>query len=154
MTGQGGWPLTIFMTPEKKALSFTDQMIDLFWDAKSGGFFFTGNDAEVLIDRPKEIYDGAIPSRNSAAAYILSCLASYTGNQRYRDLAWNQMRHFAGEAREYPAGYAFLLTAWQFALWPPRQIIVAAGGKNSEAEEILDILKKEFFTGIGHNFLQ
>lgn len=128
----------------EEALTLADQMVDLFWDAESGGFFFTGNDAEALINRPKEIYDGAMPSGNSVAAYILSRLASYTGNQRYRDLAWKQMCHFAGEAREYPAGYTFFLTAWQFALWPPKQIIVVTRGENNESKEILEALKKEF----------
>ncbi|HAU30972.1 MAG TPA: hypothetical protein DCW46_01510 [Desulfotomaculum sp.] len=85
-----------------------------------------------------------MPSGNSVAAYILSRLALYTGNQRYRDLSWNQMRSFAGKVSEHPAGYTFLLTAWQFALWPPRQIIVVAGGKNNEAKEFLDPLKKNF----------
>ncbi|MFA5384301.1 MAG: thioredoxin domain-containing protein [Eubacteriales bacterium] len=128
----------------EEALALTEQMVNLFWDTESGGFFFTGNDAEALISRPKEIYDGAMPSGNSVAAYILSRLAFYTGNQRYKDLAWNQMRHYAGEVSEHPAGYAFLLTAWQFALWPPRQIIVVAGGKDNEAEKILGVLKKEY----------
>ena len=128
----------------EEAQALTDRMIDLFWDAESGGFFFTGNDAEALINRPKEIYDGAMPSGNSVAAYILSRLALYTGNQRYRDLSWNQMRRFAGEVGERPTGYTFLLTAWQFALWPPRQIIVVGKGKNNEAKEFLDPLKKDF----------
>src|SRR5699024_10796606 len=44
------------------------QMIELFWDIeKDGGLFFYGKDAEELLFRPKEIYDGATPSGNSVA---------------------------------------------------------------------------------------
>ena len=43
-------------------------MLDLFWDHKDGGLFYYSNISEELIFRPKDIYDGAIPSGNSIAA--------------------------------------------------------------------------------------
>ena len=44
------------------------------------GFFFTGNDAETLLVREKEVYDGAVPSGNSAAAVQLLRLGRLTGD--------------------------------------------------------------------------
>ena len=45
----------------KEAIELNKTMLEHFWDAESGGLFLTGKDAEKLLIRPKEIYDGAIP---------------------------------------------------------------------------------------------
>lgn len=55
-------------------------MIGLFWDEEHGGFYFTGHDAEALIVREKEVYDGAVPSGNSVAAVQLLRLGQVTGD--------------------------------------------------------------------------
>ena len=39
-----------------------------FWDKEQGGFFLYGAENEQLILRPKETYDGAVFSGNSAMA--------------------------------------------------------------------------------------
>ena len=49
------------------ALELNDDFIKHFWDHSHGGFYFTADDAEPLLTRQKEIYDGAIPSGNSIA---------------------------------------------------------------------------------------
>ena len=47
----------------EQAIQLNKRMLELFWDDKDGGFFLTPGDGESLIIRPKEIYDGALPSR-------------------------------------------------------------------------------------------
>src|SRR5699024_10630075 len=44
----------------KKAIRLSDEMTDLFWDAKESGFYLYGDDGEALITRPKELYDAAV----------------------------------------------------------------------------------------------
>ena len=61
-------------------------------------------DAEQLIVRPKESYDGAIPSGNAVAAMVLEVLAQLTGEQCWRDAADRQHRFLSGQAGQYPAG--------------------------------------------------
>ncbi|MCJ7618383.1 MAG: thioredoxin domain-containing protein, partial [Desulfobacterales bacterium] len=51
----------------RAALEITDKMIEHFWDKENYGLYFTADDAEKLIFRKKEIYDGAVPSGNSVA---------------------------------------------------------------------------------------
>ena len=53
----------------QRALHFYSIMVEDFFDEVSGGFYLYGKDSEQLIHRPKEIYDGAIPSGNSVALY-------------------------------------------------------------------------------------
>ncbi len=67
------------------AVQLQDETIRLFWDERSGGFYFYGSDAETLIVRPKEVYDGATPSGNSVAAALnLVRLGRLTGKYRVR----------------------------------------------------------------------
>ena len=54
-----------FTPPPGTGLALTRQMIDLFWDAENGGFIF--GKIPSSISRPKEVYDGALPSGNSVA---------------------------------------------------------------------------------------
>lgn len=55
----------------ERAVRAVHQLLDLFWDDASGGFFTTGGDAEALVVRPKEFLDGAVPSSNSVAVAAL-----------------------------------------------------------------------------------
>ena len=55
----------------ERALQAVHELLDLFWDEESGGFFSSGSDAEALVVRPKEFLDGAVPSTNSVAVSAL-----------------------------------------------------------------------------------
>ena len=49
----------------------TKTQIERFWDAESGGFFYTSDDHEELLARSKDPVDSALPSGNSVAAGTL-----------------------------------------------------------------------------------
>ncbi|BBP86737.1 hypothetical protein BsIDN1_03550 [Bacillus safensis] len=55
----------------EKAAAIAENMFELFWDKEKGAFFFSGSDAEALLVREKEVYDGAMPSGNSTALHQL-----------------------------------------------------------------------------------
>lgn len=99
----------------KQAVFRAEQMLDFFED-KDGGYFLTAHDAQPLIARPKETYDGALPSGNSAAGMVLETLAQLTGEAKWRVAADRQLRFLAGQAEEYPAGHCFALLAMDKAL--------------------------------------
>lgn len=127
------------------------QMVELFEDRERGGYFITASDAERLIARPKETYDGAMPSGNSAAAAVLQRLASLTGESFWRDAADRQLRFIAGESEHYPAGYGFALTVLADALYPHRELVCAVSAgvpreleaylKTHPAEELTVLVK-------------
>ena len=58
-------------------------LLRLFRDGESGGLFTTGDDAEALLVRSKDVYDGATPSANSVAAVALLRLGALTGSERF-----------------------------------------------------------------------
>ncbi|EGO64300.1 thioredoxin domain-containing protein [Acetonema longum] len=107
------------------AKGLAGNMVELFWDEKQGGFFFTGSDAEKLISRPKEIYDGATPSGNSAAAYALLRLARITEDADLLTVVERLFEYFAGEVSQAPRAFTFFLMAFDYYLMPPQNIIIA-----------------------------
>ncbi|QGQ96749.1 thioredoxin domain-containing protein [Paenibacillus psychroresistens] len=115
----------------KQAIELNQQMLDLFWDEQKGGLFFYGNDSEQLFIRPKEIYDGAMPSGNSAAALNLQKLARYTFNAALSQKADQQLKAFAGAVEGYPAGHALFMAAIDFAYSPSSEVVIA-GDLNAE----------------------
>jgi len=110
----------------KQAISLMDQMLEQFWDDKNGGFFLNAKDSEQLIYRPKEVYDGAIPSGNSVAGFVLQRLAILTANPHYKEYADKQLSFLAGQIKDYPAGHSFSLTAFLGALYPSKEILCVA----------------------------
>lgn len=57
-----------------RAEELCNKAIDNFYDKENGGFYLYGNENEQLIMKPKETYDGAIPSGNSVMAYNMVML--------------------------------------------------------------------------------
>lgn len=107
-----------------KANKFLDKVLSDFWDEGQGGFFLYGRENEQLILRPKETYDGAIFSGNSAMAYNLVQLALLTGEKRYEKLAQQQLQFMSVEARHYPPGYAMFLMALSDFIDTPGKITI------------------------------
>ena len=103
--------------------------LDRFLDAEHGGFFLCGAENETLILRPKETYDGAMPSGNSLMAWNLVRLSQLCGEAAYGPLAERQLDFIAGAAKDYPSGYAmFLLALLDHQDPPPRVTAVLPAG--------------------------
>ncbi|MBC2724678.1 MAG: thioredoxin domain-containing protein, partial [Desulfosporosinus sp.] len=109
----------------KTALQLQEDQDRLFWDEKSGGYYLTGSDAEELLFRPKESYDGAVPSGNSITALNLLRLGRLTGDERWEHKAEQQLLDFRTVLEEHPSGYTAFLQALQFALHPTQELILA-----------------------------
>lgn len=122
-------------------------MIDKFWDREKGGFYLYGSDAETLIHRPKELYDGAIPSGNSVAAYVLLKLAAFTGNTEWIQAAEKQMAYIAHNIADYSSAYCFSLVAVMQVVYPSREL-VAVLSQDSQIAELRKILAKHFLPDI------
>jgi uncharacterized protein YyaL (SSP411 family) len=132
----------------KQAAAHADHMIELFWDNKYGGFFLNASDAEQLIYRPKEVYDGAIPSGNSVAGYVLQRLANLTANARYIEYADKQLRFLAGQVKDYPSGHSFALIAFMQALYPSKEIVCVVSKIPNARVNNRDAGEKENYTDL------
>ena len=82
------------------ARTLTDKMIQLFWDDRNGGFYYTKADAKHLIVRTKKPYDSAIPSGNAVAVKNLLAL-----DADYRHYAEKTLRIFAESMAQSPSSF-------------------------------------------------
>jgi uncharacterized protein YyaL (SSP411 family) len=80
-----------------------------YWDAASGGYFFTADDTEALITRTKTALDNPNPSGNGVMVGVLARLFYLTGTAAYRARAEAIVAAFAGEVERQVFGFAALI---------------------------------------------
>ena len=120
----------------KTALTLQDYLTEHFWDETGGGFYFTADNAEKLLIRQKEIYDGAIPSGNSVAMQNLLRLGRITSQPELENMAAQIGRTFSSQVTKAPLGYTHLMSAVDFGVGPSYEIVIA-GEINAQDTNIL-----------------
>ena len=117
----------------EKAVAFCEKAISDFYDKQRGGFYLYGKENEQLILRPKECYDGAVPSGNSMMAYNLVQMHLLTGEKQFGDLAEHHLKFMSADARDYPAGHGMLLMAlWDYLDAPEKITVVLKDDQKPE----------------------
>lgn len=104
-------------------IKIVNNIITNFFDEKDGGCYLYSKEGEVLIQRPKEVYDGAIPSGNSVFALVLAQLYRISGEPKWNDINTKQLAFLTGHIKDYPAAYSFSLIAIQHVLAPSKELI-------------------------------
>lgn len=117
------------------ALELNGILLQHFWDEREGGFFFTADDAEPLLVRKKEIYDGAVPSGNSVMALNLLRLGRIKGDAGLEARAAQIGAAFSANVGRYPAGHTFLMSALDFGAGPNYEVVIVGkpGAKDTGA---------------------
>ena len=108
----------------------------------NGGFYFTARDAEKLLTRRKELYDGAIPSGNSVAFYNLLRLSRLTGETGLENEAGKLSRYFSSSILGQPHAYSMFLVGLDFAFGPTSEVILT--GDEHETRKISSKISKEY----------
>ncbi len=107
----------------QKARSFLKKTLVDFADNENGGFFLIGRENEQMISRPKETYDGAIPSGNSVMAYNLVRLSRLCLEEDIRLEVTRQIEFVKDRAGEYPTGHSFFMMAMLLEENPQRHVV-------------------------------
>jgi hypothetical protein len=128
----------------ERALTLNQMMIDHFWDDENGGFYLTADDSEELLMRPREVYDGAIPSGNSVAALNLVRLGRITAENALEERAEALMRAFSSQVSSAPLAHSYLMTALDFAVGPSHEIVIAGEPGAEDTETLLRALRSEY----------
>ena len=120
-----------------EAIDLNENMIKLFKDENQGGLFLYGVDGEELISRPKDIYDGAMPSGNSVATLNMLRLARLTANSKLEDEAALQFNAFALKVKTIESAHAYFMTALLYSKTPGKDIIISGETKASGTKDMI-----------------
>ena len=128
----------------KKAMDFQERMIEHFWDEDSGGFFLTADTSEELPSRPKELYDGAMPSANSVAFANMFALSRLTGDAKWEEKAKDMIGTFAEAVKRQTSAFSYFLTGLEFALGKGAEVVIAGEANSPEVERMLSAARENF----------
>ncbi len=100
-----------------------DVVLDHF-RADDGSLFDTADDAEVLVQRPKDPGDNATPSGQAAAAGALLSYAALTGSARHRGAAEAALGPYQELGRRHPRFAGWGLAVSEALVDGPREVAV------------------------------
>ncbi len=119
-----------------ESLGLADDAIRLFGDDPGGGFFDTGSDAELLVVRPKDLFDNAVPAGNSMMIEVLLRLSALTGDTSYEDRAERSLRALQTALANAPAGFGHALGALDLALARAKEIAISGDPSAEDARRL------------------
>lgn len=128
----------------KTAIALQKDMNGHYLDTERGGYYFTANDAEEMIIRHKEVYDGAVPSANSAALLNLLRIGRITGDASYEEAAENLAKAFSAPVEQAPSAYTQLLSGLDFSVGPSYEIVISGERGREDTERMIEALREVY----------
>jgi uncharacterized protein len=88
------------------------------------------------VHRPKPVFDGSIPSGNSAAVQGLLRLFHYVGDDRFLAAAERALVTFTAGMAKNPFGFANMIGVADFYLRKPREIVIVGAAGDATTQEL------------------
>jgi uncharacterized protein len=129
-TGQLRWFL--------EAKRLVDDLVRLFADNERGGFFQSAADDDALVIRPKELYDNAVPSGNSAAADVIQRIALLTGDLELERIGLSAVRLVRDALGRAPTAFGHALSALDLSLGPAREVAIVGSMDDPATRALAD----------------
>jgi uncharacterized protein YyaL (SSP411 family) len=129
------------------AVRLAETQAERFEDRAHGAFFSTSANDTTLVMRVKEDYDGAEPSGNSIAVLNLLRLAQFTNRDDFRESAERAIAAFAPRLATAPVTLPRMLSACEFRIREPRQIILIGEKGSADTQALLRTLNSRFVPG-------
>ncbi|MBI4330705.1 MAG: thioredoxin domain-containing protein [Chloroflexi bacterium] len=115
-----------------------------FWDDSQGVFFDAAGTAESLVVRPRNIFDNALPSGSSQAAWLLLRLGLLTGEQQYAKIAVRAMSPMVPYLTQHPLGFGHWLGALDFHLGRPFEVALAGRRGDPRTQDLLQVIHDRY----------
>ncbi len=127
-----------------RAMAVARMMMDLFLDEEGGGLFLTAADSQALLVRPREHYDGALPSGNSVAADVLQRLARLTGDEAFEEASEAILSSFGPLLDGNASAHTRALHATDFRVGDSFEVVIAVPGDSRDAQPFLAALNRVY----------
>ncbi|CEK11015.1 thioredoxin domain-containing protein [Legionella hackeliae] len=111
------------------AIELAEAVLTDFPDETAGGFFFTAENHEKLLYRPKSMMDDATPSGNGILVRGLLKLGYLLGEMRYIQAAEQTLKSAWNLLIRYPAEHCSLSLGLRDYLTPPTIIVIRGAPK-------------------------
>ncbi|HWN83447.1 MAG TPA: thioredoxin domain-containing protein [Candidatus Udaeobacter sp.] len=119
------------------------EIVERFSDPQ-GGLFFTARDAEPLLIRTKEIYDGAVPSGNAVAALVFLRLGALLADPELTRAGRQVVETFAAELEAAPLAFPQMMLAAGLLLGPTTEVVLAGDPAHPELAAMRSALDRKF----------
>jgi len=128
----------------ERALDLNAMMLQHFWDGEQDGLYFTADDADTILTRKKEVYDGAVPSGNAVAMLNLLRLARLTANPELEEKASHLSRAFSTIVSQAPGAHTQWMIALDFARGPCYEVVIVGDPHAEDTKAMVRTLRKAF----------
>jgi uncharacterized protein YyaL (SSP411 family) len=105
------------------AIELAEVVLARFRDP-AGGFYFTSDDHEALIQRPRADHDEAMPAGNGIAAKVFGRLGQLLGESRYLQAAEETLKSAWPGIESMPHGHTSLLVGLEEMLFGQQTVII------------------------------
>ena len=126
----------------RESAALQDIVHKRFQDEARGGFFLIDADQDELPARPKELYDGAIPSGNGVAAYNALRLGRLLGKAEWEAIGRRALAASADLA-QHPDAHAFHLVAAAF-MDESREVVLVGEDGHEDLEALRETWRQSY----------
>ena len=126
------------------AIKLADAMLEKFWDKDKGHFYDTARGEKTVLVRPRNIYDNALPSGSSAAAFVLLQLARLTDNREYEKVAATAIRSVQDSMLRYPPGFGHWFCVLDSYLSKPLEIALVGRPEDPTTKSLLRVINERY----------
>ncbi len=132
----------------ERARAWADTVENHYLDGDNGGYFFTADDAETLITRPRNAADNATPAGNGVMANVLARLYHLTGDDAYRRRAEAVCLAFSGEIQRNFTGITSLLSGFELLAAAVQVAVVGERGDDGTRALVRTYFESPVPTGV------
>lgn len=131
----------------EKSIQLVNDINRLFKN-ESGPYFDVGIDAEKLLTRNMEGYDGVEPSGNSTAALVFLKLTAYGLQGSYPEDAQRILNGFAPYLKEAGVGFSAMHWALHWLLIKPKQLVIVGERGEQKTESLLKVARRGYYPNL------